>query len=132
MARSNAVSGSIRATSLLVLLTIGAAGCSDDPTAPEEVTAIGWQATARQVEGGINDRLVSSVWRAVRPGLSGATVSIPTTLPSAGVHAGVITMAAGGRVTIELRPGQDTYTASARNGIITRSYSVWPRSFIVR
>jgi hypothetical protein len=133
MARSNVVSGSIRATTLFVLLTIGAAGCSDSPIAPEEVTAIGWGATARQVEGEVNDRHVfvcvaggtpATVW-------GDGVYTDDSSICTAGVHAGVITLAAGGRVTIELRPGQDTYTAATRNGITTRLYTEWPRSFVV-
>jgi hypothetical protein len=48
-----------------------------------------------------------------------------------GVHAGAIT-AAGGIVTIEIRPGQPSYTGSSRNGIRTYDYTTqWDGSFIV-
>jgi hypothetical protein len=36
---------------------------------------------------------------------------------TAAVHAGAITLANGGTVTIEMRPGNDRYTGSVRNGI---------------
>ena len=36
---------------------------------------------------------------------------------SAGAHAGVITFENGGLVTIEMRPGTQTYKGSTRNGI---------------
>jgi hypothetical protein len=50
---------------------------------------------------------------------------------SAGVHAGVITQAAGGSVTIEIRPGQSTYTSTTRNGVYSYAYGSWTGSFAV-
>lgn len=50
---------------------------------------------------------------------------------TAGVHAGAIGLAAGGTVTIEVRPGQTSYTGSTRNGVATRSYGSWPGSFVI-
>lgn len=50
---------------------------------------------------------------------------------TAGVHAGVITIEDGGRVTIEMRPGQDSYDATERNGIETRSYPEWGGSYVI-
>lgn len=48
----------------------------------------------------------------------------------AAVHAGLITFAAGGSVTIEIRPGQSSYTGSARNGVTSGSWGGWSGSFI--
>lgn len=50
---------------------------------------------------------------------------------TAGVHAGVINLVSGGTVTIEIRPGSNSYAASTRNGVNGRSYGAWPGSFIV-
>ncbi len=50
---------------------------------------------------------------------------------TAGVHAGLITLEEGGSVTIEIRPGQDSYGASERNGIETFSYGAWGGSFVM-
>lgn len=50
---------------------------------------------------------------------------------TAAVHAGRITLAGGGSVTIELRDGQSSYRGSTRNGITTREYPSWPASFVV-
>ena len=50
---------------------------------------------------------------------------------TAGVHAGVITTAAGGKVTVEIAAGRSSYTASTRNGVTTRSYGSWGGSFVV-
>lgn len=48
----------------------------------------------------------------------------------AAVHAGLITAAAGGTVTIEIRPGQPTYAGSARNGVTSQAYGAWGGSFV--
>ena len=50
---------------------------------------------------------------------------------TAGVHVGVITLEEGGPVTIEIRPGQETYEASERNGVTTLEYPSWGGSFVV-
>lgn len=48
---------------------------------------------------------------------------------TAAVHAGLITLAQGGRVTIEIRPGQPAYAGSPRNGVTSSSYGRWSGSF---
>jgi hypothetical protein len=48
----------------------------------------------------------------------------------AGVHAGAIGFG-GGRVIIEMRPGQTNYGASQRNGVSASDYGQWPGSFAV-
>lgn len=50
---------------------------------------------------------------------------------TAGVHAGRITFARGGRVTIEIRPGQNSYSASTANGVRTSDYPRWDGSYVV-
>lgn len=48
---------------------------------------------------------------------------------AAGRHAG---MNAGdaGVVTIEIRPGLQSYVGSVRNGVTTNDYGPWPGSFV--
>jgi hypothetical protein len=48
---------------------------------------------------------------------------------SAAVHAGRITLADGGVVTIVIGPGQKSYAGSARNGVESRSFGSWSGSF---
>jgi hypothetical protein len=48
---------------------------------------------------------------------------------TAAVHAGLITLARGGNVTIEIMGGRPSYTGSSRNGITTGGYSSWSGSF---
>lgn len=49
---------------------------------------------------------------------------------TAGVHAGLITRA-GGTVTIEMRPGQPSYTGSERNGVTSGSWGQYGASFAI-
>jgi hypothetical protein len=48
---------------------------------------------------------------------------------TAAVQVGVITTAAGGNVTIEIRAGQTAYAGFAHNGVTSRSYGQWAGSF---
>ncbi|MFL5846118.1 MAG: LCCL domain-containing protein, partial [Solirubrobacteraceae bacterium] len=50
---------------------------------------------------------------------------------TAAVHGGLITLKKGGKVTVEIADGQKSYAASKRNGIKTLAYPAWPGSFIV-
>jgi hypothetical protein len=50
---------------------------------------------------------------------------------NAAVHAGAITLARGGMVTIEMRPGEEKYLGSVRNGITTSSGEKTILGFIV-
>jgi hypothetical protein len=50
---------------------------------------------------------------------------------TAAVHAGAITVEEGGTVLIEIRPGEDEYEASSRNGIESLGYGPWGGSFVV-
>ena len=50
----------------------------------------------------------------------------------AAVHAGVITFARGGTVTVELRPGQSSYKGATRNGVTSTAYGNYASSFVVR
>ena len=51
---------------------------------------------------------------------------------TAGVHAGIITLDHGGTVTIEFRPGRSIYGSTLRNGITSNTYGEYPHSFVVR
>lgn len=51
---------------------------------------------------------------------------------NAAVHAGKFTSESGGSVTIELRPGESSYTGSTRNGIKSNDYAKYGQSFVVK
>lgn len=48
---------------------------------------------------------------------------------SAAVHVGLITVEDGGDVVIEIRPGEDSYTGTERNGIGSGDWGNWSGSF---
>jgi hypothetical protein len=48
---------------------------------------------------------------------------------SAAVHAGLITTARGGRVTLQPAGAQQAFSASSRNGVESRDYASWPNAF---
>ena len=50
---------------------------------------------------------------------------------TAGVHAGVITLSSGGYVFIQIEPGQDNYTGTTRNGIDSHDYGSWGGSYVI-
>lgn len=49
---------------------------------------------------------------------------------SAAVHAGKISLASGGSCTIQMTPGEASYTGSTRNGVTSDSFGVSGNSFI--
>ncbi len=49
---------------------------------------------------------------------------------SAAVHAGMITLLSGGTVTIEIRQGQQSYKGSTRNGVTSANWGSWSGSFV--
>ena len=51
---------------------------------------------------------------------------------TAAVHVGRITLERGGAVTIELRPGQSSYQGTLRNGVKSNEYGTYGRSFVVK
>lgn len=58
--------------------------------------------------------------------------TMDSSICTAAVHTGRITLAGGGIVTIEFRPGRSIYGSTLRNGIKSRTYGEYPRSFVVR
>ena len=50
---------------------------------------------------------------------------------TAAVHVGRITLAAGGVITMEMAAGQASYTSSTRNGITSGSWGSWGCSFTI-
>jgi hypothetical protein len=53
-----------------------------------------------------------------------------SSIATAAVHSGLITVSQGGTVTIEIRPGQASYTGSTRNGVTSGTYGSWDGSYI--
>jgi hypothetical protein len=49
---------------------------------------------------------------------------------AAGAHAGRITLASGGTLTVEIRPGQSSYAGGTSNGITSSSFGSWFGSYV--
>jgi hypothetical protein len=82
---------------------------------------------------GQNGRRVSFVCEAI--GTSTNTVwgtgvyTDDSSVCRAAVHAGVM-LSTGGPVTVEVRPGRDSYAGSVRNGVESSNYGRWSGSFV--
>jgi hypothetical protein len=50
---------------------------------------------------------------------------------TAAVHAGLISLAGGGTVTIEIRPDAGSYTGTTRNRITSQSYPAWQGAYVI-
>ena len=53
-----------------------------------------------------------------------------SSIGTAAVHAGLISFQNGGTVTIEIRQGQSSFSATTRNGVTSNAYGSWPGSFV--
>ena len=53
-----------------------------------------------------------------------------SSIGTAAVHAGIIDFETGGIVTIEIRPGQESYQGSTRNGVTTEDYGSYAGSYV--
>ena len=91
----------------------------------------GWNLNASALPGSAGARFVytcpaygslGTVWGT-------AVYTDDSSVCSAAVLEGRITLAGGGTVTIELRPGQGSYKGSTSNGVSSNSYGSWQRSF---
>jgi hypothetical protein len=94
---------------------------------------VGWSATATQFRGKVGSRhtyacpsrgALYTVW--------GTDVyTDDSSVCSAAVNAGRITLARGGMVFIQMRAGRTSYKASNRHGVTTRSYGTWYGSYVI-
>lgn len=50
---------------------------------------------------------------------------------TAAVHAGVINLQSGGRIILRMRPGQNSYLGTTRNGVTSAAWDRWDHSFSV-
>ncbi len=93
------------------------------PLTPAQLAA--WEATAETVAGDIGKQFTFDCPAGGTPADHLWGTDIYTTdsrICVAAVHAGIITFAGGGTVTIEIHPDVGTYTGSARNGVTSQSW----------
>jgi hypothetical protein len=92
-----------------------------------------WFATAIEHRGGIGERFTYAC-----PGGGPAAVvwgsdiyTDDSSVCTAAVHSGAITLLEGGEVVIEIREGQSSYRATTANGITTEPWDAWDGSFVI-
>lgn len=90
-----------------------------------------WAANARSRRGQIGQSFTQDCPPNGAPGtVWGSDVyTDDSSVCTAAVHAGVITLAQGGSVTAYIHPGRSLYPGVARNGVTTRTYASYPGSF---
>jgi cytoskeletal protein RodZ len=107
---------------------------ADSNSPDEEVTPIDWSTSA---VGFKNDVGMTYKFQCPPEGKESAIwgsdiYTADSSICTAAVHAGLITLAEGGIVTIEYRPGRLTYGSTTRNGIKSNTFGEYSRSFVVR
>ena len=98
----------------------------------DEAIRLAWQLTASDHRGEVDTQydyecpasgLLYSVW--------GTEIyTDDSSVCSAAVHAGLITIEDGGTVTIEMRAGEPSYAGSEANGVISGEWGQWHSSYV--
>jgi hypothetical protein len=99
---------------------------------PVGAKAIDWNTQADGLRGKNNQRFSFSCPSSAGPSdrLWGTDIyTDDSSVCTAAVHAGLISYA-GGTVTVEIRPGQASYSGNSRNGVNSKNYGGWPGSFV--
>ena len=101
--------------------------------APSAVDA-GWRTNAATYRGMIGQVFVYRCPPGGPPGTIWGTdvYTDDSSVCTAAVHAGRITVDEGGIVTFEVRPGLAGYAPSTRNGVASSEFAAWQGSFIIR
>jgi len=99
-----------------------------------EGTRTAWETTAVGVTGdaGTTFTLVCPAGGSLHSVWGSDIYTADSSICTAAVHAGLITVERGGTVTIELRPGREVYGTSQRNGVTTGVYGGFRRSFVFK
>lgn len=114
----------------VVVALFFAAGASAGPSA-DPVGGLDWNANATAFRG---QNGLKVVYRCPARGTIGTVYGTgvytdDSRVCSAAVHAGLITLASGGKVTIKILPGRASYLGSARHDVTSNSYGAWTGSY---
>jgi len=99
-----------------------------------DVTPINWDTSAAGFQG---EKGRTYAFRCPGEGSANTiygsdTYTDDSSICTAAVHVGLITLERGGLVTIEIRPGRSTYGSTTRYGIKSTSWGEYARSFVIR
>jgi len=111
-----------------------ATGDKDRLDGSDEITPISWTTAA---SGFKNDVGQTYKFECPPEGTSaviwGSDIyTADSSICTAAVHAGIISLKSGGVVTIEYRPGRQIYGSTARNGITSNTFGEYPKSFVFK
>ena len=104
---------------------------ADEDGADETAEDVTWDLDASQFQSDVGttvafdcseDGTIGSVW-------GSGTYTSDSSVCSAAVHAGLIAVEDGGRVVIEITPGDASYEGSEANAVTSTEYGSWPGSF---
>ena len=100
----------------------------------DEITPIAWNTSAATFKTDVGQ---TYKFQCPENGTEGAIwgsdiYTADSSICTAGVHAGLITLENGGMVTVEFRPGRSVYGSTLRNGITSNTFGEYPHSFVVR
>jgi hypothetical protein len=122
-------------TAAAIGLTVPAAGAgsSTRPVAQAAQDVSGWDQTATAFRGRNGERFTASCpsYGTLRSVWGTDIYTDDSGVCAAAVHVGVISLAGGGLVTFEIRPGEAAYTGSTRNRVTSSSYPAWSGSFVI-
>jgi len=109
------------------------AGQADSLAVPVTRLNAAWNTTAEELAAHVGTRY--SFWcpprGAAYPVFGNEVYASNSSVCTAAVHAGTITLQAGGNAIIEMLPGQPAYPGSARNGVTSLEQGAWKASFVV-
>lgn len=110
----------------------GGQGCVDGLC----TEAVGWAVTAAALHGGVCGAGTRHAVRCPKPGVVGNLwgsdlYTDDSSVCTAAVHAGLLTLAAGGDVAFELRPGATSYRSTLRFGLTSQPWGTWGCSYVL-
>ena len=102
-------------------------------SATKEVTPIDWDTSAAGFQGQTGKTFVfrCPADGSAKPIYGSDIYTDDSSICTAAVHVGLISVERGGAVTIEIRPGRSTYGSTTRHGIKSINFGEYGRSFIV-
>lgn len=112
------------------LLTLPLGAEDQTPRGAEPVTAISWTQTAQTYRGQTGDLVFYCPKKGQLGDVWGSDVyADDSSICSAAVHGGLITVADGGAIAIRLLPGQSKYIATTQNEVTSDALGEWFGSF---